>query len=596
MNTHKTISFVGYKNNKTLSIALYIYSIFLRRKKIVILTPIKIAKYKSNIVKGLESKQVANEVVCERNERVVNFISHIQEYYNKRAPKIILLLNWLYKTKKFQTVFFARFINEAYDLAFETYIIEQSHSNVVFIMPNTFFYREFRKVFLNSNNVSYSYFLTFLIVIISIAKIVKAGIFTIFRNKIKKRKRLKGFILRELVWGFNVKKILRDDMFVDNINIKPSDMVYYSISRGGGRGQALKEAQNRKINNIINLTSVHNIINLNKVFWSNLYYNFLLIPLYILFSFLKVDFLVSLPNILHESQQSHKLMSFVDVKWWFSACDYKDHILTIVGNLFKVKVFLIHWSDMTCEKSGQSHQTLCHNIIFSWGKIMKEFIWLINKVDLIKEIGCFFKFFPNKVSLRKGYGFPIDKKIVSFYDTTFFDTHHITKGAYINFYKVIEFIDNKLPNDIIILIKPKFSSFEPFLEPIFNEFSERVTLLNPIEYPINDVLLLSDINIGCGPNSTTTISIINNVLGIYYDESGNTTHPMTKYEGDIYVRDRVNLLKSIKKYLSFNGNIRNRFPQIEDYDVIENDDPIQEITRFLYVNKDVPIKNLKNIS
>ena len=587
---NKTISFVGFKDNNALRLSYYIFSFFVFKRSLLTLSPIKTFKNRANVI-SIPDETKENDFY-RLNERNLALLFSFQKYYTQKKSLIIRFLNLVYRTDKFQSFFLGDFAPQIRLLTFETNFIRQINPKVKFILPNTFFYRKYGKTLLKSDNVSYSRILAVIVQLISVGMLCIRCIQTLFILP-KKRKRLKGLILREIVWGGNNTRTLRDDMFVDDEYVNQSDMVYFSIIKHGSRKKAYLESIDRPPMKFIDLTS-SNSINFNKAYWSNLFYNFFLFPIYLLLTLFQLDLLQRIHLIIKDSQKVHKILSFSDVKWINSSIDYGDHIMTIVSNIFGVKTFLYHWSDISMDKECCSHQTICHNVIFSWGKVMKEFFWLINKANLIKEIGTMFKPLKNSTTIRKKNGFNNSSKIISFYDNSLLDYHYISKKMVLNFYKVIKFIDTQLNDNITILIKPKSPIPElPIMKDILNlEFSKRTTILEPNNYHVNEILALSDVNIGIGPNSTTTISLINNIPGIYFDESGNKKHPMSKYDGDIFIRDKETLLKSINKYLDFKGNIRNMFPEIENYDVVKNTNPINKVSKFLYNNQDTKIKDL----
>ena len=586
----KTVSFVGFDDNRILRKAIYFYSFFIRNKKVISIpktNPIKLYKNK------VETITIPYDTINYKlQEKTLPVIVDLKNSLEKNNPLIIRWLNKLYKTNKFESVFLAYFSRSIYYVTIDVHHIESVYPNAKFILPNTFFYKKLKKALIKPEKIHYSSILTCIIHILSIGYIIKSALGVLLRNKIKRKKRLKGIILRELVWGLNKDAIIRDNLFVDNKNIKSQDIVYFTISKKGCRENAFSEAINRNNSKIIDFEKEPMMINFNKLFLKNLYYNFITVPSYFLISFFSVDFLACIPNIIYESNFHHRLLSFVDAKWFFSTRDWGDHITTIVSNLYKQKTFLYHWSDYTAYKICFSHQVICHNIVFSWGKVMQEYNWLINNVDIIKNIGCQFRQKLDKEKLRQKYIFEIKGKIISFFDTSVTDRRDNFKDWYEDFYSTIKFIDSMLPPDILILVKTKDKSLFSDKKYKINNCSDRVLLLDPTKYPMNIIMQLSNINIGLGPNSATTISLINNIPGIYYDVTGNTIHPMTKYEGDIFVRNKESLLKSINKYLCFKGNIREIFPEIKDYDVENISDPIGEAIKFLYNNQDSNIKDL----
>ena len=588
----KEIAFVGFKNNMILSMAYYLYSFFMYNKKVFATSPIKIIGNKVNVIQ-ISGERSRGSTIHNLYEKNFSFMCNVQKVIEKKKPLLICFLNKIYKTNKFVSLFIGEFSSLGAELIVDTYYISQQKPNIEFVLPNTFLYKKFGCELSISQKIKYSTLLTFIIQLISVIKIIRAALGTLLRNKIKIKKRVNGLILREMTMGFDKDKIYRDNMFATSNYIKSCKMIYFARTKNGCRGLAYNEAVKAN-ETILDFEKNPKMINLNHIFFGNLFYNCLAVPVYILLSLFKTDFLTYLPKTIDESKFFHKLISFSNAKWYFACVDYGWNIQTITLNVYGIKSFLYHWSDYTAVKGASlGHQSLCNNIIFSWGPIMQKYIWNLNSAEIIKDIGCPYKTSIKKTELREKYSFPSARKIISFYDTSWDEKSNTSEDQHIHFYKAIEFLDSELDPNIQILIKPKNKLSDYYKNLMCKNFSERIIILNPNNYPVQNIIKLSDINIGCGLNSTVTISLINNIPGIYFDESGNTTHPMTKYEGDIFVRNNKGLLNSINKYLDFKGDIRSMFPEIEDYDVAYIDNPIKEIAKFLYANKDVGIDNLK---
>jgi hypothetical protein len=576
VKTSLNFAFIGLKNNYILLKAIKLY-IFFIRKKIIALSSANI--FSDNIELFNVPDEVSRDFIYIINNNITDFIGYLKEYFESTPFLIVRLLNKLYKTNKFQSVFLSHFSCIAYFTVLEAFYLDKQKDKLIFILPNTLVYKKIGDKLLNKYEIHYSSFLSICIYLISTLEIIRSSFSIAFYWKLKRKRKEKGFILRELVWGMNSNRVFRDDMFVDNKNIKSSDMIYYTYSKIGCRKYAY-DAAVKYNKRILDFEKAPKAFNLNRTFLFNFYYNFICAPALYLVSFFSLDFFTYIYQIIRTSGGSHRLISFADAKWHFSSNDCSDHIQTIVYNLYGTKNFLYHWSDHTAAK-WYDQQTCCHNVVFSWGEIFWKYARLYGQIDKKVNVGCPFTSELNKNELKKKYGFAVKEKIITFYDVSFDDWAVYSKALCRQFYRVIQYIDLKLENNILILVKPKARIDFDKLNINLSEYSQRVVFLDPDKYPIEDVINLSDINIGCGSNTTTTISLINNIPGIYFDENRCKSHPMCKYENEIYVREKAVLLKKINDFLNFNSNIREAIIEINSYDTVNASNSVSNIRNFL---------------
>ena len=579
-------SFIGI-NSKNICLlkSFRLYAFFSKRKTLY-------AFNSENISKNVINVEMPDErdSLYEFNDQVYEFIENFKGLYEIRNFKIVRYLNKIYRTSKFESFFSSELSRLAFYSLVEAHNIKKQYPEINIILPKTSFFKLFSRAILKENyKVKYSTWLTIFISFFSVIEILKSSFATV-RVKPVIRAKEKGLILRELMRGFKARASFPDNIFVDKKYIHENDIVYYSARNS--MKNFFKEAKEKKVK-MLDFRDNPRMFNFNRLFFYNIIFNFFLPFYYLFLSIKKIDLFLYLPKIIRCSTSIHKLISFADVKWNFSNRDWGDQIETIVFNRHGIKNFVYHWSDYTFGR-WFDQQNLCHNMVFSWGNIMHKYAWLHSNIDSIKDVGCPQKMQIDKQAKKIEYNLEQYKQIITFYDTSFGPWALFTREEMLSFYETIKFIDSHLDPNITILIKPKSRIILERLKKNLPNFSKRVISIDPVKYPSIDVIKLSDVNIGCGPNSTTTISLINNIPGIYYDVTGNTIHPMTKYEGDIFVRNKESLLRRIRYYLNFSGDIKKEFPLIEEYDVSDTVDPIKVISKFLFINKDINIKNLKN--
>ena len=382
--------------------------------------------------------------------------------------------------------------------------------------------------------------------LINVLKKIFSGIFFIPVFK----KQLKGKILKELVWGFN-KEALVDNYLVDGKNLKEKDMVYYkSFNNTPGRKKAYIEAKKKGLK----VVNPNRYFNLNKVVFYHIWYNFFC-GIASFFSCLihSRELLPQLAFFLGESNNFFRLFSLVDVDYYMGHDDRSGLVPTIVANIFDVRTFIYPWSDLTvCCKCDK--QDIGYNDLFLWEKKVLDFQYSRNSCDNIFIIGCRFSDNYNKKSkneIREKIGFPKDKKIVTFYDSSYSKKGMYSKEIYNDFIKVIKDFANKNP-EFLVFIKPKGKVKKKYKDILKKA---NVKILDSEKFFITDVICSSDVNVGMGMNSTVTISLLCGVDGLYYDRTENIYHPLAKNK-DVTFRDKERLFNQIEDLLKGNKKLQ----------------------------------------
>ena len=194
----------------------------------------------------------------------------------------------------------------------------------------------------------------------------------------------------------------------------------------------------------------------------------------------------------------------------------------------------------------------------------------------------------SKNELREKLGLSIDKPVVTFYTSSRGgDNSPLSKEVNEDFLQTIIYFAKKNPA-IQTIVRPKGQESILLAVPDFKEFkleSEKhnIKIFYSDKVFISDIIRASDLNVSLAMNSTTTISLLCSVPGLYYDKTENYTHPLTKYEGKLVFRDREKLLKQIDGIIKGKTKIQ-RIPELKEYNVPDAD-PVDIIRRYIRYGK-----------
>ena len=283
---------------------------------------------------------------------------------------------------------------------------------------------------------------------------------------------------------------------------------------------------------------------------------------------------------LTDSTDAYRLFSFCKVPYYKSIQDYDDIVKTIVANQLGVKVFIYPWSDHT-KLISSNHQHIVHNDIFLWGPIMKDFSFGRSKCKNIYCIGCYFSNNYNdksKKELREKMGLDINKSIVTFYTASI-----KSKSAHSNvdsedFIQVMIDFAKKNPN-VQVVLRPKFKKTQTDVK--YKDILKKcnIKILDYRDAFIADVVKASDVNVSMGMNTTTTISLMCGIPGLYYDKTENHMHPLTRYEGQLTFRNREKLLNQIENLLEGTTKIP-EIPELRRYNIFDTD-PLEILRKYV---------------
>lgn len=389
-----------------------------------------------------------------------------------------------------------------------------------------------------------------------------------------RRKRVKGIVINELASGFS-KDNLGDDYLVDGKIVNKYDMVYYKASSNEpGRVNAYKEAKKQGLKTV----NPSRFINLNKIFFYHLWFNFFC-GFVCLFKCLihSREMLPVLSDFLGESNYLFRMYSFTDAKLFLGHSDSKGVIPTLICNLFGVRTFFYPYSDLSryenCEK-----QDIGYNDLFLWEKITVDISFSRNCCDNIYIIGCRFSNSYSKKpknELRKKLDFPIGKKVVTFYDTSYRKGTHTTIETYEEFIKLIADYAIKNP-EVFVVLKPKKNEIQSELLHILNDAN--VKILDNVKFVISDVICVSDVNVGMGVNTPTTIGLYCGIPGVNYDRTKNKCHPLSKNK-EVTFDNKKQLFNQINNLLKDDAKIQN-IPEL-DIDNVSKVDTLKILRNYV---------------
>jgi len=424
------------------------------------------------------------------------------------------------------------------------------------------------------------------------SEIIKRGIFF---NKHKKSYKLS----KEATWGF-CRRTIRDDIVIDNQRFKQKDILILKFQNNDlHRIEAFEEAKKRGFDTI----SVPRLkININKNIFNILFLYFLL-PLKSYFQL----FLNRQSYFFYYIILFHKrcfpieiLMNLYNIKCYISTKDWGDIEDTIILNKYRTKSVIFHWSDLTCYNAY--HQAfVAHNVYFVWGDIHHDFNSSHFLVDRKINIGCIYKkayrnALKNKSNIVRGIqGFRIERKVVTFCDTSFTNSSEYSEAFFLDYLQLIKSFCKKKRN-VNVLLKPKSSeSYEKKLsgenvdtyKKIWEELikHDNFIFLNPLQHGIEQTIAISDICVSMAMNSSSTIALICGKDGLYFDNTGNTCHPFAKKYKDIIVFEEENLLlQQICNILDGRFSCKDFVTEkeIRKYDAFSDDKALERLKEDLY--------------
>jgi len=419
------------------------------------------------------------------------------------------------------------------------------------------------------------------------------------RGVVFNKSKLDYKLAKDVLWGF-FRKTTRDDIVIDNNRFKINDMLLLrSDRRNYQRERFFKEAKERGFDT----ASIPELkININRNIFKISFFYFLIPIKVCLQLFLdKQSYLVYYIILFHKRCfPIELLMNLYNIKCYLSFKNGGEVEETIILNKYGTICAIFHWSDLALYKT-HNFAFIAHNVYFVWGDIHYDYHSDDYFVDKKINIGCIYKEEYRKAlkqkesiiagipKLRKGH------KTVAFFDNPFSNTFHFSEQFFLNFLEIIKDFC-KRNKDVNTLLKPKnLRGHEKQLsegnlrryKELWSELEEahNFIYLNPLKYPIEDIISISDICVNMGLTTPSTIALICGKNGLYFDSTGNKYHPLGKKYKDILVfEDKGLLLKQMENILDGKFNCRNVLSEkeIRAYDAFSDDSALERLRDNLY--------------
>lgn len=491
--------------------------------------------------------------------------------------RLIRFQNRIFNTDKVVNFYKCQLSVFQYEFLRDLFLIRQKKHSFCLILPKTKPYTLLADKYLQDNEYQFSRLLTILYLGTDILAVMACFIHG-FLIKPVHRKPLSGLLLKELTWGFN-RRGIRDNFLVDNRMLQESDYVFFTSKRASDEGRitAYQQAKERNYKIIF----LDHSFNINRCLLKHIKNDFIFAFFYIVQALFCAPYLMSFfVFFLFQSTAAHRLFSFCKVSYYMSTSDYDDIVMTIVANQLGVRVFLYHWSDMTV-LTVASHQHIAHNDLFLWGPIMKDFMYTQSKNENVYCIGCMFSNNfddKSKKELREELGLDAEKPVVTFYDNSScygYECYN-SVAVYEDFMQTVVDFAKKNPA-VRVVIKPKKFIFDEKYKSLLKQ--SQIKILDGQYVFVGDSINASDVNVSMGMSSVTTISLLCGIPGLYYDNTENHEHPLSKYEGQLVFRDRESLFRQINGLLA--GTIE--IPEVSElkkYNVFDAD-PVDILRRYV---------------
>lgn len=423
-----------------------------------------------------------------------------------------------------------------------------------------------------------------------VRKFIKRGI--TFNKRIKKYK-----VSREAVHNF-YRRTLRDDLLIDNKRFKTSDILMLEMNPSDKhRRDAFQEAKKKGFDTV----SVPKLrININKNIF-NVVFFYLLTPL---ISYLKLLternlYLFYYATIFYsECFPIEVLMNQYRIKCHISTICYDDIATTIALNKYGAKNAIYHWNDLTFYKTCD-HAFMAYDIYFVWGDIHYNYHSDTYFVDKKINIGCLYKTgyaqaVNEKEETKTALGLVQKRKTVVFFDTSFDDYSNFTEKFFLEFMDIIrEFCERN--ENINVLLKPKGEQevVKESLskencrqyEAIWRALSKRKNFTYLDIPQFEDAIAISDVCVGMGMTSPSTVALICGKDALYFNNIGNVYHPFAREYMDIIVFEkREPLFKQIESILEGRFNCKDIISEkvMREYDTFPDNKVIERLREELF--------------
>jgi len=578
----KTKKFIGIIEHDDLLRIYSLYSFFFRKEIIIY------GKYKLNKISFLNKNiSVEEDFIGKVHSgwyELQKFLTFKKEFIHNLALEknfFVRLQCWLFRSDKVVNFYKQYYANVQYLLLRDLVLAKENGIEVCFLLPYLKTYRVLAKEHLKREEYSYSFLITFLYLIYA----SKQFIGLIVKNLLSKpvfHKKNRFKVIKRLGWGFHGKD-LRDDLLVDDIQIKKKDIVFFMESYSNKRNE--KKCYEDAIKSGYSVILVDKSFNINRSYFYAIQNNILFpVAIYLPLLFFSPFLLFSFKQFNSKSFSFTKIFSFVNVDKFWSIGNWHDIAETIVANNHNTTSFVYSWADNAQSYFYEFIYTV-HDDVFMWGPLETKFKIQSSMHKNIYTIGCLFSnsIHESKEKVLRRLGLDDKKPILVFYDSPVSNNMRYPQSLFDEFREIIIDIEKKYPN-IQLVLKPKKVTDE------YKNFFENtsVNLFDSSDISLGDIINISTINIGMGFVAPVTISIIMNKNSLIYDTAGNYDSPLSKYQGSIVFRDKQKFLEKIDEILEV-GNFRQRpIEEIHQYNIY-NTNPI-DIIRVYVANGTVEEK------
>lgn len=419
------------------------------------------------------------------------------------------------------------------------------------------------------------------------------AVYTSFKGGVALRGRRKTFkVLREAIWGlYDVGGYYyHDDFLVDDIYIKPGDLLLFSrevIESCETRHKAFIDAKRSNyehiylpdlrlnlkqlitrimpiyyIKNIISLMAMVGNDNISLLIWVNLNFVVHALPYEKIFS-----------NYEIRSELGHNSFS-------------PSHIAeAIVCNAHGAKYYLMHWSDLSINNHTWAFSYLGCDKYLIWGK--KHLKGVEGDPSILLPTGYVFKRFirqiqSSKMQTMKAMGIEPQGKIISIFDETFGSSSKMTAEHYLCIWETALRIA-AVEKDHTVIIKPKIMlSYNDLPDSLRTRYLEvrremqnmnNIYIVNSPQWSFIEVIGISDIVVSQGMTSSSMIAIICGKDGLYLDQAHYEHEFWDVYKDQLVFDEPDELRAKISKILKSGTSAINVIPEstIRQYDEYSDD-------------------------
>lgn len=360
--------------------------------------------------------------------------------------------------------------------------------------------------------------------------------------------------------GFD-RGILSDDMLIDGRAFSKEDILFSTSSADLARRTAAEQCRKK---GYATTPEASTPLNLAHSDFFRFYVAQPVAEALVLAKVGRLDFLKPLLSFRKESMAIDAILSNFDVSLWLSYHDWGDIALTAALNERGSRSALIQWSDMACYKNVL-HSFVSHNLFYFWGGFFSRHHDPFAGIDRRRSIGCAFTgavaaLRAQAPALKRSLGLA-GRAAVVFFDSTYSDVMEFGEELFLRYLGLVRDYARSHP-DVDVLLKPKRNHhYDQALSPAriarFRAIWADLQALPNFRYLFDwrrdpeAAIALADVVVSMAMISPSTIALLSGIPALYFDDTDNRQHPLSKgCRGTVVFDDPAALMRRLDAVLA----------------------------------------------